>query len=132
MTIEMSSPEEILQPELVAIAKGATTTEARRILHEKVKNSEPIAITDVEKVNTPFRRELMKRKTRELRDYISIHNPNPDDNQLHLMLDMYDYLAIDWVYSNALLWNGSLACEYAQKIKDYLIASSQAGQSHHQ
>lgn len=123
MTIEMHSPEELFSdPEMIGMAKGTIplpkVKEARAILKEKLKNDEPIAVADIEKVNTPFRRELMMKKTKELCSFTV--GADPKDEQLHMMMDMFDYLALDWVYSDVLRWEGSLADSYANKIKAHL------------
>lgn len=122
MTIEMFAPEQIFtDATLIAMAKGQTplpkVSEVRSVLKEKLKNDEPIAIKDIERVNTPFRKELMLKKSAEL--CALTVNVTPND-ELLLMMDMFDYLALDWVYSDELRWEGSLADSYANKIKAHL------------
>lgn len=117
MTIEMSSPGELFKndPEMARIAKGELTVEeARKILHAKVRKTEPIEPSQIAQVNTDARMEMMKTKTREL--MASVAASGKITEEIMLLVDMFDCLALDWVYSNRLLWEGSLADGYAQKI----------------
>ena len=114
--IEMHSPEELFKDdEMISIAKGQTkVSDTRKILHEKVKNGEPLAVSDMAKVNTPSRMETMQTKTRELTGHMIGHTMT---DEIHKAMETFDYLAIDWVYSDELHWGGSMADEQAKKIK---------------
>lgn len=114
--IEMSRPEDVLtDPQAIAIAKGEITVEqARKMLHERVGRTAPISISEIAEVNTSARMEAMKQKTRELMAVVSTSKNLTND--LLLMIDMFDCYAMDWVYSDRLKWEGSIADSYADKI----------------
>jgi hypothetical protein len=76
---------------------------------------EPIELEEIGKVNTFSRMELMKEKTRELTAAIT-GKAKPDDWTLHKLFDEYHMLAMDWVYSDRLDWEGSLPDKQARKI----------------
>lgn len=117
--IEMSRPEDTLDPALWPLAKGEITVEQmRRKLKLQLRSDEPINPDNLARVNTPTRLTLMKEKTREFTDWLA-QQPFKDDN-IKKMLDVYDFLAIDWVYSNALDWTGSMADSQIINIKKYV------------
>jgi hypothetical protein len=89
----------------------------RRYLHESVALNEPIEIDDLKRVNTFSRMELMKEKTRELTRALINHQPS---DVLYEMLETFNHLAVDWVYSDVLLWEDSLAAKQVQSIKDFV------------
>ena len=76
---------------------------------------EEIDFTELEQVNTFSRMELMKEKTRELIRHVSA-NAKPDDRSMHKAMEEFDLLAMDWVYSDRLDWEGSLPDKQAKKI----------------
>ena len=115
MTIEMRSPQELFKdPEMVNIATGKSVAQQRKILHEKVNQMEPVSPSDMEEVNTYSRLEHMKEKTRELTAAMAGHDST---EEIHKMMDTYDLLAMDWVYSDELKWDGSMADVQAKKIR---------------
>lgn len=106
MTIEMNRPEDLFSdPEMVAIAKGASVAETRKTMKDNLKHNEPIE-GDIRNVNTFSRLELMKTKTRELTAMCKDQS----------FLDTFDLLAMDWVYSDQLFWEGSMAEAHMKKI----------------
>lgn len=106
--IEMSRPEDILPPELVAMAKGdeplpeTTSVEFMRAALKKKLHLDP---ADIAKVNTFSRMDLVKDKMRELTAVCK-------DQEV---IDVFDLLAMDWVYSDRLEWDGSMADIHMKK-----------------
>ena len=68
-------------------------------------------------VNTMARQETMRGKTSELMLVVSLA---PHSKALSDMIDVFDYLALDWVTSDDLTWDGSLPDLQIQKIKQFV------------
>lgn len=118
MTIEFRSPEECLPPECVPMARGfeplppLKVQEFRAILKERLQRNDCPDASEIASVNVFERMKLMQQKTRELMDSIVASKRMPIES----LMQKYDFLAIDWVYSDRLEWNGSLAAEMVKKI----------------
>ena len=105
--IELSSPDELFNdPEMLAMAKGQvelpstkSVRELREKLHRKVEAHEQLSIDELKQVNTFSRLDLIKDKMREVTEKCR-------DNEA---IDVFDLLAMDWVYSDRAEWEGSLA-----------------------
>ena len=121
MTIEFGSLEEIFKdrPDLIPMEKGLeplpplTVKEFRAVLRGRLAKNDCPDPDEIAKVNVFERMKLMQQKSRDLLDHILKVQKMPDEK----MIEKYDYLAIDWVYSDQLEWAGSLADKEAEKIK---------------
>jgi hypothetical protein len=114
MTIEMLSPQELFKdPEMADIATGKSVGQARKNLHDKTKAGDPISVAEIAEVNTFSRLECMQEKTRELTGFLTGHTST---EEIQKMMDTYDLLAMDWVYSDELKWDGSMADVQMKKI----------------
>jgi hypothetical protein len=85
---------------------------------------EPIEFGEIEKVNTFSRMELMKEKTREMTGALVRGKSKPDDWTLHKLCQEYDMLALDWVYSDRLEWEGSLPDKQVKRILERALAET--------
>ena len=111
--IEMSKPEDLFHdPQMLAMAKGEvelpstkSVRELREKLHKKVLNMDQLTPEEVEKVNTFSRLDVVKDKMREFID--KCHDQEA--------IDTFDLLAMDWVYSDCLEWDGSIADKYMKE-----------------
>lgn len=93
--------------------------ELRALLHEKVRNSEEVSAEAIAMVNTPERMEVMKQKTRDLVAYVAARLPlGVAPQAVNDGMQVYDALAIDWVYGDELEWDGSLADRKAAEIRE--------------
>lgn len=90
-------------------------TQLRKELTEKLERTEEVSLEDLDLVNPFSRREVMEMETRELVSEIS-ECPEPLWQKVHRMLDVYDHLASDWIYSDALEWTDSLPDKQSIKI----------------
>lgn len=70
---------------------------------------------DIKLVNTFSRLDLVKQKTNEMNSKLC-READPRDPEIHAMCEKFDYLAIDWVYSNEPAWEGSAADLQSKKI----------------
>ncbi len=76
---------------------------------------EAIDLEDLKWVNFFSRRELVREKTRELSLFLS--RCAVPGEALFKMQESFDYLAQDWIYSEALEWEGTPAWRHAEKLK---------------
>lgn len=93
-----------------------TVHDMRKELKRRLAATEPIDVEDVRCVNGHSRRELMQQKSRELLAEIYARAKHPDRLLRH-MFDVYEHLAMDWVCSETLEWEGSLADRQATHIR---------------
>ena len=101
-----------------------TVKNLRKELHATVNDMEEISMGDIYRVNTFSRRELMKTNTRELTALVcSFINP-AQHVEFARHLEEYDHLAIDWVSSNTLDWDGSMVDKQSNKIIEKLRKNS--------
>ena len=97
-----------------------TVKNLRKELRATVNDMEEISMADIQRVNTFSRRELMKTNTRELTALVcSFINPS-QHKEFARHLEEYDHLATDWVSSNRLDWEGSMADKQSKKIVEGL------------
>ena len=81
----------------------------REKLHTKAAAMEEIDPKEVEFVNTFSRLERVKQKMRELTARASASISDKKDFEFfHLLFHSWDVLAIDWIYSDVLEFEGSL------------------------
>lgn len=93
----------------------------KRELKQCVADGEPISVEDVERVNRFSRIERMRQETRML--IASLVNPTED---LRAEIDVYEHLAVDWVYSGELDWHDSMAARQAARIIEMNNAAQEA------
>jgi hypothetical protein len=92
-----------------------TVTEAKFAMKEKVVRLEPIDPELFMKCNPVNRLERMQDETRKLVGTIDVSDPT-NYGMLHEALDVYDHLAIDFVYGDELEWDDSMAARNAKRI----------------
>jgi hypothetical protein len=90
---------------------NSPVAQLRRELHQLVADSEPIDVRDIERVNTFSRIERIKQEARLLT--AALVDPAPE---IHNELDIFEHLAVDWVYSGELDWETSMAAKQAARI----------------
>ena len=91
----------------------------RDALHLKIKDTEPIDVEKLKKVNTFSRLERMKKKTAELTEIVCALMPMQNKDrflEFYKLLNEYNLLVIDWVYGNELEWDGSFPDKQIEKI----------------
>lgn len=90
-----------------------SVSELRIHLKRRLHDEDHADVAEIAKVNTFERIKTMQTKTRELTDALIKTGSLPDK----IEMDKYDHLAIDWVYSDRVEWDGSLAYLQAEKLK---------------